>query len=335
MKRALRRIGTILLALLVVGASFVLVQANRRPPLAPYAVLTLPEATAAPIRARFAGVATLVFDDGETAWMVDGFFTRPPALRTLFGKITPDEGAVRRGLERMNVERLAAVVPAHSHYDHAMDSPLVAKRTGALLIGSESTLNIGRGLGLGEDRMRRVASGDTVQLGKWKLTFIASRHGRTPFSDGLSTETIEEPLVPPAHALAWREGQTWSIHVEHESGATMLVNGSAGFIEGGLAGVHADVVFLGTGTAGKQSQAQRAQLWDEVVRRVGAQRVIPIHWDDFWQPLERPLIALPYLFDDFGAVMTDFSHWADRDRIELRLPPVFAAFDPIPAGTKK
>lgn len=336
MKRAFRLVGALLLALVVAGAAFVLVQANRRPSLEPYAALTLPAAPATPpmttqLRARFAGVATLVFDDGETAWMVDGFFTRPPALRTLFGKIAPDEAAIRRGLARLNVDRLAAVVPAHSHYDHAMDSPLVAKKTGALLIGSESTLNVGHGLGLGEDRMRKVAHGDAVEFGKWKLTFIASRHGRTPYSDGLEVETIERPLVPPAHATAWREGQTWVIHVEHASGATMLVAGSAGFIEGSLAGRHADVVFLGTGGAGRQSRDYRAALWDETVRRVGARRVIPIHWDDFWQPLDPPLIALPYLIDDFGVTMADFARWSERDGVELRLPPLFAAFAPLPA----
>ena len=38
---------------------------------------------------------------------------------------------IARGLARNEVTTLAAVIPVHSHYDHAMDAPEVARRTGA------------------------------------------------------------------------------------------------------------------------------------------------------------------------------------------------------------
>ena len=100
----------------------------------------------------------------------------------------------------------------------------------------------------------------------------------------------------------------------------MLVQGSAGFVEGSLSGRHADVVFLGVGSAGRRSQAYRAKLWDEVVKRTGARRVIPIHWDDFSRSLEQPLVALPFLFDDLGATMADLAAWAARDGVALHMP---------------
>ena len=87
----------------------------------------------------------LLFSDGETQWMTDGWFSRPGPLRILLGKIGPDLQAIDRGLAANEVLELDAVLPLHSHYDHAMDAPEVAKRTGALLLGSESTANIGRG----------------------------------------------------------------------------------------------------------------------------------------------------------------------------------------------
>lgn len=34
-----------------------------------------------------------------------------------------------------HVSRLTAVIPVHTHIDHAMDSALVADRTGAQLVG--------------------------------------------------------------------------------------------------------------------------------------------------------------------------------------------------------
>jgi L-ascorbate metabolism protein UlaG (beta-lactamase superfamily) len=333
MKRVLKGLGLALAVFTLLGIAFVLVQGNRRPEVSPYTALKLPPAPAtATITVRFAGVTTLLFDDGETAWMIDGFFSRPTVLKTLTTKIEPDPQAIQRNLVRLNVRKLAAVVSAHSHYDHAMDSPLVALQTGALLIGSESTLNVGRDLGMKEDRMRKVAPNDVVALGKWKVNFIASGHAPTPFNRSHIVESIDRPLVPPVRVTAYQEGQTWAILVEHLNGASMLINGSAGFIENSLAGRRADVVFLGIGGAGKQSQEYRTRLWKEVVLRVGARQVIPVHWDDFWKTLDEPLVAMPFIADDMSVTMEDLQQWAKRDGVHLRMPPLFTPFDPRPAN---
>jgi L-ascorbate metabolism protein UlaG (beta-lactamase superfamily) len=88
------------------------------------------------VTVRFSGTSTLLFSDGETRWMVDRWFSRPGPLRLLLGKIGPDLQAIDCGLAANDVLELDAVLPVHSHYDHAMDAPAVAGRTGALLLGS-------------------------------------------------------------------------------------------------------------------------------------------------------------------------------------------------------
>jgi len=107
------------------------------------------------LRIVFLGVTTILFDHGETAIMTDGFFSRPGLLTSFFCKIRPDGARIDHALKRSGITKLAAVLTAHSHHDHVMDSPTVAKRTGALLIGSESTANIARGEGL-EDQIRII-----------------------------------------------------------------------------------------------------------------------------------------------------------------------------------
>jgi L-ascorbate metabolism protein UlaG (beta-lactamase superfamily) len=317
-----------LLALVLLAALWLYVQTSRRPSLEGHAWMA-PAAAGAPIRVRFAGVATLLFDDGETAWMTDGFFSRPSLARAAFTRIAPDRAAIEAGLKALNVTRLAAVVPLHSHYDHAMDAPLVAMQTSALLVGSESTLNIGRGLGMPEGRMRRVQPNQRLTLGRWTLTFIASRHVPLPVLPKDQVETIDAPLVPPAHSLRWREGQTWALRIDHPAApAPMLVLGSAGFIPGGLEGHRVGTVFLGVGSAGKQPPEYLGQWWDESVKRVGAKRVIAIHWDDFGEPLDKPMVAFPYLIDDLGVTMRHLAAWGARDGVEVRLPPLLVPFAP-------
>ena len=132
-------------------------------PLDAYAKLWMPTATpaAGEIRVTFLGVSTLLIDDGETALMTDGFFSRPDKKSALLGSIVPDVAVIATSLERAGVQRLAAVIVGHSHYDHSMDAPEVAKRTGALVIGSESTANVARGWGLPADRIRVVVDGQS------------------------------------------------------------------------------------------------------------------------------------------------------------------------------
>ena len=54
---------------------------------------------------------------------------------------------------------LDAVICVHTHFDHALDSALVAERTGAKLVGGTSTANVGRGHDLPDDQIVIVTPG--------------------------------------------------------------------------------------------------------------------------------------------------------------------------------
>ncbi|MGB3049984.1 MAG: MBL fold metallo-hydrolase [Polyangiales bacterium] len=247
------------------------------------------------ITVRYTGTATLVFSDGETTWMTDGWFSRPGPLQVLFGNIGPDLDAITQGLERNEVDDLSAVFPLHSHYDHAMDAPEVAKRTGALLLGSESTANIARGWGLPEEQIRVVADREPIALGKFTVTPIELRHFQFPdprmAARALGDPEIDAPLTPPVATFDYRVGKAYALHVAHPKG-TWLILGSAGFVEGALEPYDADVVFLGVGALGSQTDAYRETYWKESVERTNPSRVIPIHWDSLTGPAEGPFTGM-------------------------------------------
>jgi L-ascorbate metabolism protein UlaG (beta-lactamase superfamily) len=277
-----------------------------------------------PTSVTFLGVATLLIDDGQTQLLTDGFFSRPGLLTVGLRSIAPDRGRIEGCLARAGADRVAMVAPVHSHYDHALDSAVVAELTGALLVGGESTACIGRGANLPGDRIRVVASGDSVDVGGFSLTFIASEHCPPDRFPG----AITEPVVPPAKAAAYKCGEAWSILVEHASGQRLLVQGSAGYVEGALAGRHADVAYLGIGQLGKQDADYMRAYWEHTVRAVGARRVVLIHWDDFFRPLDQPLRALPYLGDDLDATMRVLVPLAEEDGVGLHFPTVWRREDP-------
>lgn len=243
------------------------------------------------VTVRFTGTSTLLFSDGQTRWMVDGWFSRPGPLRLALGKIGPDLEAIDYGLAKNQVDSLQAVIPMHSHYDHAMDAPEVARRTGAVLMGSESTANIARGWGLPEEQIVVFENRSPVEVGAFRITPIESRHFQ--FADAavreraLGDPEITRPLLPPAGVFDYRLGKAYVLHVEHPGGSFVIV-GSAGYQEGALQDLEADAIFLGIGGLGSQTEYYREAYWRETVEAVAASRVIPIHYDSLTGPISGP-----------------------------------------------
>lgn len=271
------------------------------------------------------GVATLLIDDGSSALMTDGYFSRPSLARIAAGKVAPSPARVDGCLARAKVSRLAAVIPVHTHIDHVLDSALVADRTGAQLVGGQSAANVGRGYGLPEDRIIVAVDGEPILLGAYDVTLIESHHCPPDRFPGV----IDEPVTPPVKASVYRCGESWSTLVHHRAtDRRLLIQGSAGFVKGALAGHRADAVYLSVGQLGLQPRSYLVDYWTETVRAVGARRVILIHWDDFFRPLSKPLRALPYAGDDLDVSVGILDELAARDGVAVHLPTVWRREDP-------
>ena len=285
------------------------------PAAAPDSVLTV----------TWAGVTTLLIDDGSSTLMTDGFFSRPGLGTIGVRRISPSLPRIDGCLARLGVDRLEAVLPVHTHFDHAMDSAVVAERTGARVVGGTSAAQVGRGHGLAEDRIIVATPGEPLTLGAYDVTLIESEHCPPDRFPGV----ITEPVVPPVKASAYKCGEAWSTLVHHRpSDRRLLIVGSAGFVAGALAERRAEVVYLGVGQLGVLPEQYLVDYWTETVRAVGARRVVAIHWDDFFRPLHKPLWALPYAVDDLGESMRVISRLADEDGVALHLPTLWQRADP-------
>ncbi|OBH60453.1 MBL fold metallo-hydrolase [Mycobacterium colombiense] len=297
-----------------------------RPDLARYADrFDAPAAEPGAPAVTWMGVATLLIDDGSSALMTDGYFSRPSLARIAAGKVAPSTARVDGCLARAKVSRLAAVIPVHTHIDHVLDSALVADRTGAQLVGGQSAANVGRGYGLPENRIVVAVDGEPIRLGAYDVTLIESHHCPPDRFPGV----IDEPVSPPVKASVYRCGESWSTLVHHRAtDRRLLIQGSAGFVKGALAGHRADAVYLSVGQLGLQPRSYLVDYWTETVRAVRARRVILIHWDDFFRPLSKPLRTLPYAGDDLDVSVGILDELAARDGVAVHLPTVWRREDP-------
>jgi len=248
----------------------------------PYAA-NAPE-TASGVTIKWFGVATLLIDDGETQIMTDGFFSRPGLIDIVMKRpIAPEKENISKIIKEHNINRLAAVIPVHSHYDHAMDSGEVAKQTGAVLLGSSTTSFIGRSSNLPEEQIKTVEPGRVYTFGEFKITFLESKHAPLASNSGING-IVNAAFDLPAPYTSWQLGKAFALLIEHPQ-SRFLVQGSAGFLPGAFENLKVDAVFLGTGGLRKQEREYREAYVYETVTLVDPEVVYTIHHDNMFGQL--------------------------------------------------
>jgi L-ascorbate metabolism protein UlaG (beta-lactamase superfamily) len=273
-------------------------------------------ANADAVTVTWLGVTTLLFDDGETQILIDGFFSRPSLAEVVLRRpVDNDAPQINYVMNEFRMRRLAAVIPVHSHFDHAMDVGAIANRSSASILGSESTAQVARGAGVPEDQITVVEAADSFEFGDFRVTLRPIGHapigwrGSVPF-DGI----IEEPLTMPQPISAWRMGGGYTIIIEHPQG-TALVQGSSAYRKYDLQNIAADVVFLGVGQLESLGRDYAELYWQHTVTTTGSHSVYPIHFDDFTKPFGEVVLP-PRIVHDFETTaqwLVEFQRRWDSD----------------------
>lgn len=288
------------LCLFIILLFFILITVRPEPKaLTQYLVKPLSSPKSNELSVQFLGNTNLLFSDGETHILTDGFFSRPSISELLGGEVSPNRKVIIEDLKKANITKLDALIPVHSHFDHAMDVGEVAELTGAKLLGSSSTINIGKGYGVPAEQMQIPPLNKPVFIGKFKLTFIASRHWQYPDKEQrarLLDQDIETPIVPPASIYDYKEGISYTILIEHDS-TKMAVHGSAGFVKDAIPNFDADILFLSIAGLESMDDTYNQNYQNYVIEAVQPEILVPIHWDDFTVPLSKGLKTTSLLFN--------------------------------------
>lgn len=271
------------------------------------------------IKITFFGNTTLLFDDGDTQVLIDGFITRPSIPELLFLRLKPDGDKADHIIEQYGMkDKLEAVFVAHTHHDHVMDAPHFSEAADAVMYGSSSTLNVGRGHRIDESQLSLLEGQNTVEIGDFIVSAIPSIHSEpTAFNDNIGQE-IEEPLEQPAHALRYKEGGSFDFYIQHGE-KDILVRPSFNYAEGQYDNLDVDLLFLGITGYGKEDVNYRQAFYEETVLETSPETVVPIHWDNFTAPAEEPLEAIFPMADDVSEGLKDLINRTEKDDIDFHI----------------
>lgn len=217
---------------------------------------------------RWLGVSGVELTCAGEVLVIDPFLTRF-SLGGFLRPLHSDRGGLAHHLPRAD-----AILVSHPHWDHLFDVPALIAQTGSPAYGSRNTELLLRAAGTPVERCRRIAAGERLVLGPFQVTVLPAEHvtilGRVPLPGRLRA-----PVAPPRRPWHYKMDEDFSFLIE-AGGVRWLYWGG---VLPGLA-PPADVLFVQPFGA--------PERFAPLMEAVAPRWVIPIHWDDFLQPLTEP-----------------------------------------------
>ena len=229
--------------------------------------------------------------------------------------VSTDRKMVNEMLEKHHVDRLRAIFISHTHHDHVMDAPYTAGKCSAPIYGSSSAMNVGRGGNVPEDFLIEFKPNETYEIGGFRIKVIPSIHSKPTILNNDLGQTIDVPLTQPARLRSYKEGGSFDFYVEAE-GKKFMIRPSFNYIPGQMDGYEADVLFLGVAGLAKAEEETEKAFFRETAEKLKAKVIIPIHWDNFFQPLNRPVVGMPSVIEKTEVVFFRLARYCEENGID-------------------
>jgi L-ascorbate metabolism protein UlaG (beta-lactamase superfamily) len=247
-----------------------------------------------PVVLKYLGTAGWEISDGTTAILIDRYLSRingpaPPGgssshslggdTRKAYGwddVASPDVAAIDSHIQRADF-----VLVTHTHYDHVLDVPHIALKTGAAVIGTESTENVMRAYGVPEGQLITVRGGEDYQFASFSLKVIPSIHSPLDHKHYFSSATAPAGMKAPLTLEQIHpEGCTLAYLIRFH-GHQILAFGGMNYIEREIMGLEPDVALIGAGGSRKEIYDYSGRLMRDLHYPA---LVLPTHWDNFLAP---------------------------------------------------
>src|SRR3954451_10315274 len=234
---------------------------------------------------------------------IDPYVSRVPLRDFLLRRRTlPDERLIERYASAPGP--VAGILVGHTHFDHAVDAPALARRYAAKAYGSASLVHLMRPHGLAAQAVE-ITPHRPYELGPFKVSFTPSRHSKLLFGrkvpmDGELTCEHLDGLAPGAYKC----GAVYGIRID-VAGVSLYHQGSADLNDAELREGPVDV-FL----AGVAGRSVTPHYWERILPKLDPRIVVPTHYDNFFSPLGRPedfvrRVNLGEVPDEVGRVAKD------------------------------
>jgi L-ascorbate metabolism protein UlaG (beta-lactamase superfamily) len=229
---------------------------------------------------RFLGVTGYELSDGVTTVLLDPTPTRPDPWELISGPIVSDPK-----LSAQCCPKADFIFVNHTHFDHALDVGEIASRTGAVVLGSQNTVNLALSRRVAKEKTRVLRSGDTFTAGTFTVDVRSSRH-----TDVVVSQPMKGVVSPTAQAM-WFWGYALDETLAYRftaAGTSLWFHPTSTYAPGELGGLRAKTLIAGV--TGEKLTLEKVR---GLVGEAQPVRVLPTHFDNFFQPMAKGLALMP------------------------------------------
>jgi L-ascorbate metabolism protein UlaG (beta-lactamase superfamily) len=231
----------------------------------------------AKVQVRWFTVASIVLEDEETKIFFDPMFTRAGIKHWLnLSNLRSDEQLITTVIKDNKLEKVDALFASHSHFDHVIDAPIIAKLTGGTFYVDGSSERIARAYKDPKIKTQRIENLKPIKIGKFTITPILRTHSHIR---ALGITYLHGP-VPENFNFGFYDyhmGETWFYYVEHPSGTILVDQGSEPFLNSIQSFTNkVDVVIQGVA-----NRATDEAIINGYIDLLKPSIFIPTHFDNF------------------------------------------------------
>ena len=236
------------------------------------------------------GATTSFITDGSTVLSFDPFVTHPSYLDFLFNReIATDPKLVANWFKKGNIKKIDAIFVNHSHFDHILDVLPFHDLNKANVYGTLSTVNYSLGQGIDKKYLKQVGHRDKFEFGKFKLTTLKALHSPHVLDITLFDGEMKKPTKKRMKIWNMLTGGSRFYYFEHPSGNIFYhpIARKSPYIKN-YSKYKADILFLGIA-----ARVDTADQIEKVIKPINPKVIIPLHWDNFYEPLQENPPHLP------------------------------------------
>ncbi|MEV4214750.1 MULTISPECIES: MBL fold metallo-hydrolase [unclassified Micromonospora] len=238
---------------------------------------------------RWWGTAGWRIDIADRTILVDPFLSRIDTGLFAGAFKTDTPLTVRTDVIDQRVEKATTVLVTHTHWDHFMDVPYIAGRTGARVFGTLTAYHLGLAYGVPSAQLSAVKGGEVLDFGDHTVEVVGSLHSRNAsYSVAFPGVRVSQP-ARPATIADLPEGDTLGYLLRVAGGPSVYLTGASDVAERNLTGLAPDVAMVAM-----QSATTTADYLPRLLAGLDYPKVVvPVHWDNFETPLRNPPVVAP------------------------------------------
>ncbi len=243
---------------------------------APWPIYAVQPTGAHTITMRWLGTAGWEISVGGTVVLIAPFITRHIASAAQEWQTNEEE--VLKIIHKADF-----IFAGHSHADHIADIPFIAKRFGAKVIGSRTTINIALTGGVDKSQLTTIRGGEKLEFQDFSVRVIESKHRLLTRGRSRDTQSKEilSPWPGPVKGDAFVEGGSYLYYFTFDR-LRVLHQSSGNFIEENLTSLRPDIALL----------AENGSYdWPAALKILQPKTIVIHHYDQWRTPFSEGIPA--------------------------------------------